>query len=174
MTETSNPDAPMQGEMYARHELGQDAIELKQPKFSYNDDFNCDVFGQSFDFNIAQSLATHMGPDLMGRYLISAKNSLSETGIVLFSYLNTADPHHPLPANGWHYPNNVSYTEDFIINAVRVAGLVGKAIPWYHPGAAWFVAALNESALPADEYLHHLSGAVFRAPQFQSSLTQKT
>jgi len=124
----------------AKHELGQEALSIKQPKFSYNDDFNCNVFNQTFQFNIAQSLATHMGPDLLKRYLSSAYDCLEPDGIILFSYKRTEDANTPLPANGWHYPDNVSYTVD-------------------------------EGALPDDQYLHHLSGAVFREPQFQNSLT---
>jgi len=155
----------------AKHELGQEALSIKQPKFSYNDDFNCNVFNQTFQFNIAQSLATHMGPDLLKRYLSSAYDCLEPDGIILFSYKRTEDANTPLPANGWHYPDNVSYTVDYIKNAAESVRLVGKAIPWYHPGAAWFVAARHEGALPDDQYLHHLSGAVFREPQFQNSLT---
>lgn len=155
----------------ALYELGGDALSIKQPQFAYNDDFNCDVFDTKFDFTIAQSMATHMGPDLLARFLTSARDSLAQDGIIVFSYKRTEDAEPPLPSAGWHYPQNVAYRTDAMGRAVEAAGLVGKAVPWYHPGAAWFVAAHNTEALPDDQFLHHLSGAIFRQPQFANSLT---
>lgn len=154
------------------NELGKDAGKIKAPMFSHNDDFDCTVFGEQFDFNIAQSIVTHTGRDLFLTYLRSAAAALKPDGIIMFSYIRSEDPNNELPLDGWHYPQCVGYTDSQVHEMLGASGLIGKPIPWYHPGAAWFCAALSPDSLPADEMLHHLSGAVFRQPQFVKSLTE--
>ena len=62
------------------NELGASAVSLKNPKFSYNTDFDCGVFGEKFDFIIAQSIFTHTGPSHFKSFLKSAAENLKPDG----------------------------------------------------------------------------------------------
>jgi len=154
------------------HEIGRDIVKIKSPSFGYNDNFDCAVFGKQFDFIMAQSIITHTGPDLAEPFFVSASKALKQDGIVLFSYFKN-DGTAELPENGWHYPECVGYSEAQIMKIVNGAGMAGKPLPWYHPVHAWLVAGKTMEALPVDDHLHHLTGAVLRAEQFKGSLTLK-
>lgn len=152
------------------HELGQGVQSVKQPTFSNNTDFNCDVFGEKFDVIMAQSILTHTGIDLFNTFLESAKSALSETGIILFTYFPVINPPYQRPLDGWHYPECVHYDLTTVDELVNASGLVGKALPWYHQVTTWYCAAKDPDQLPGDEHLHHLTGAVLRSEQFTGSL----
>ncbi len=153
-----------------KNEIGQDAIDLKKPHFDHNTEFNCEVFEEKFDFIIAQSIFTHTGPDCFSAFLESSKNSLVSDGIALFTYIPTDDPGFIVPANGWHYPECVSFHHDYVENLVLKTGLVGRHIPWFHPASNWYCVATDEKALPQEDYFLHLKGAVLRQEQFKASL----
>ncbi|MHA6718570.1 methyltransferase [Sphingomonas sp. RS6] len=152
-----------------RNELGQDAVDLKQPVFSADASFNCAVLGRKFDFIMAQSIVTHCGPALFQKLMNSFADVLEEDGLALFSYWNTPEPHEHAASEGWVYPGSVRYTEAEVHAFLSAAGLSGKAIPWYHPGASWFLASRNPGRLPNDDELRFLSGAVLHDPQFAAS-----
>ena len=153
-------------------ELGADILRLKRPSFAYNDDLDCTVFGTSFDFIVAQSIFTHCGPTSVRRLLHSFAATLAADGVTLFSYIRATEAGNPQPAEGWHYPDCVAYGDDHIRAFLANAGLVGAAIPWYHPAAQWYLAARSASRLPAPEELCFLSGAVLRDRQFTASRSQ--
>jgi len=155
------------------NELGKDANAIKAPRFEYNIDFNCDVFDEKFDFIIAQSIMTHTGRDLFEAFLKSSAKCLKPNGIILFTCNPSDDPDNPAPAEGWHYPECVTYHNNSVLKLIEDADLVGKLTPWFHPASRWYCAALNPEALPDDEHMHHLTGAVLRQPQFKASLTRK-
>lgn len=139
-------------------ELGRDALRLKAPRFAYNDDFDCSVFAERFDFLIAQSIITHTGPDLLERMLSTVKPALAERGLFLFSYIQGDEGSH-MPEPGWHYPGCVAYGVDYIDQRLRAAGLVGVSLPWFHPGARWYMAAQSKAALPSGPELASLNGS---------------
>lgn len=122
------------------HELGRGALALKKPRFAYNEDFNCDVFEQKFDFIIAQSIITHTGPDLLARFIRSSARALSETGVVVFSYIRELGAT-SLPADGWHYPECVGFDDSWLNRTLAEEGLEGAGLPWFHPGATWHMAS---------------------------------
>jgi SAM-dependent methyltransferase/2-polyprenyl-3-methyl-5-hydroxy-6-metoxy-1,4-benzoquinol methylase len=152
------------------HELGRDAIELKQPTFSEQDDFSCTGLGATFDFIMAQSIVTHCGPDLFQTLMTSFASVLEDDGLVLFSYWNTPVELPQPPRNGWIYPGSVKYTEDQLEAFLKQAGLHGAPIPWYHPGASWYLAAKSAERLPSEAERRLLSGAVLFDPQFAKSI----
>src|SRR5262245_8442272 len=43
------------------NQTGQDFIQIKKPRFDYNDQFQVDVFSTRFDFILAQSIFSHTG-----------------------------------------------------------------------------------------------------------------
>ncbi|KDA00629.1 type 12 methyltransferase [Hyphomonas polymorpha PS728] len=143
-----------------RRELGLDAIRLKQPAFSTNGNFDFSGFGWPFDFIIAQSVATHTGPDLLQKLLSGAAASLKPSGLFLFSYIPSQTP--TRPADGWYYPDCVEYEEADMLARLALHGLRGRPIPWYHPAARWIIAAKDETALPAADDLCALTGHVAR------------
>jgi SAM-dependent methyltransferase len=152
-------------------ELGADIVRKKRAVFSYRDDFDCASLGVSFPFIMAQSIFTHCGPDLFHRLLRNFRPVLEPDGLILFSYLRISDQAAVLPKDGWHYPESVPYTETQIALFLEEAGLTGIAIPWYHPGASWHLAARSVERLPTEHERRLLTGAVLFDPQFAASRT---
>ncbi len=143
-------------------ELGRDAISLKKPRFSNTGDFDVSEFGQPFDYIIAQSVATHTGPDLIGKLFDCAQRSLSDDGYFLFSYIR--DDAASEPDDGWHYPACVEYSLTRLVSELSARGLAAKPLPWFHPAASWIVAAKNANYLPSEELARNLSGYVYERP----------
>ncbi|MEL6665115.1 MAG: methyltransferase [Pseudomonadota bacterium] len=137
-------------------ELGQDAVDLKAPEFSNRSDFDVSEFDRTFDYIVAQSVATHTGPDMLRQLLAGASAALEPDGLFLFSYICGDEP----ATDGWHYPACVEYKEDQMIGMLREHGLAAKPIPWFHPAASWLCAARSEDMLPSDEKLSEISGKV--------------
>jgi len=140
------------------NEIGLEATRIKTPSFASNAEFDFTEFGQSFNFIIAQSIATHTGPDLLTKLIAGAAATLSVSGVFLFSYIRggTGDA---VP-EGWHYPQCVEYPEENILKRLRQAGLIGKPIPWFHPAASWILAARSEDVLPSERDAAALTGHV--------------
>lgn len=150
-------------------ELGHDILERKHPHFSNNSDFNCEVFGTKFDFIVAQSILTHCGPDLAARLLGSIHAALAETGKAVFSVAKSTLSFEKPAVSGWVYPACVEYGGVEIARMCQAAGLHCIELPWYHPGAAWYIAARSPEDLPRSEDLSMLRGAVLFDPQFADS-----
>jgi SAM-dependent methyltransferase len=151
-----------------KREVGREILEIKSPSFSHNDNFDCGVFEKKFDFIVAQSIISHTGPDFAKRFFTSVSDTLRKDGILLFTYVKNESNEFELPDNGWHYPGCVGYSEAQMMKMLNDAGLVGKPLPWHHPAQAWFVAGKTGDALPADDELQHLTGAVLRSDQISS------
>jgi cyclopropane fatty-acyl-phospholipid synthase-like methyltransferase len=149
-------------------ELGWSAARVKNPSFAYNDDFRCDVFGRRFDFIVAQSIFTHCGHDLSERLFDGMSNVLEATGVVVFSVIESAPEVLESVARGWVYPECVSHRRETILNLCASAGLSAKRLPWYHPGAVWYVAARDAKRLPTQDEMSVLSGSVLFDPQFEA------
>lgn len=145
-----------------RRELGSDAIHLKQPAFAHNDDFDFSVFGEAFDFIIAQSVATHTGADLLEKLLKGAARSLAPEGLFLFSYIPAAEVTDA--PDGWHYPDCVEYAESDLLGRLEASGLAGVAIPWFHPAARWILASRHTDRLPDAADIASLTGHVVKRP----------
>lgn len=153
-------------------ETGSDVLAIKKPQFSYSGDFECNGFGVKFDYIVAQSIVTHCGPDLFRKFLIGARDALDDNGVILISVIQSEEQKTSLPEDGWHYPLCVAYRDEQILEFFAEAGLVGISIPWYHPAACWYVAALSEARLPTDSERRLLTGAVLHDPQFANSLRE--
>ncbi len=50
-------------------ELGSELIALKAPRFDHGSGFEAGVFGERFDFIVAQSIFSHTGPELVTQAL---------------------------------------------------------------------------------------------------------
>ena len=140
-------------------ELGRGAIDIKTPRFAYNDEFNCNIFGGTFDFIVAQSIVTHTGPDLLHRLLATAAETMHVDTTFVFSYVRANQPA-PAPGKGWHYPHCVGYDEKHLDSALDEAGLQGVGLPWLHPGAVWHLAMRKGARIPSREDLSVLNGKI--------------
>ena len=150
-------------------ELGADMISIKRPHFSWRDDFDCSEFRTTFDFVIAQSIITHAGPDIAMRLLCNFRAVMSPDSMCLFTYRSATEMWPAQHPDGWTYPGVAFYEHVEIERFVSNAGLLGTRLPWYHPGATWFAAALVRERLPAVEHHGLLRGAVVGDPQFADS-----
>ncbi len=140
-----------------RREIGSDAIVLKKPSFAYRDDFVFDEFGTKFDFVMAQSIATHTGPDQMEKLFAGVSDVLADEGLFIFTHKRHDSD--VLPGNGWHYPDVVNYRVSYVIEKLSEVDLVARPIPWYHPGGAqWVLAVKTDAAMPSVEQISALTG----------------
>jgi SAM-dependent methyltransferase len=114
-----------------RNELGEDAIRIKRPTFSYDSNFTLSVFGQTFDFIMAQSIFSHAYQSQIQRCLAEAKAVLKPTGVFIATYLAGSENY---TGDEWVYPGCVKYTPDFMIELAQEAGLACQPFDWYHPG----------------------------------------
>jgi len=131
-------------------ELGTSACDIKQPSFLYHDDFRCDLFGEKFDWIVAQSIITHCGPDLAAKLLSEAQQVLQPGGRFIFTVRHASWlSRRPIPQNGWKYPGSVQYKSREIRKMCQEAGLSVTHIPWHHPGSRWYIAALDARHLPS-------------------------
>ena len=141
-------------------QLGRGILQVKRPTFSNSDSFSADVFGEHFDFIVAQSIFSHAGPDLAGRALGSFKATLRPRGLCAVTFVH-ADQGTPM---GWHYPETIFYRSDLVRSLLADANLVGVPIPWFHPRQTWWILSHEAGALPNDEQIKLLRGTTLRSP----------
>lgn len=153
-----------------KRELGEDSIRLKRPEFSYRSDFSANEFGRKFDFIIAQSIATHTGPDMLAQLLRGAASALASSGVFAFSYIRCEDE--ATIENGWHYPQCIEYSERRMIDRMAAFGLAARPVLWFHPGAVWMLAAHSEEHLPKLDELWKLVGQVVDRPAIKKGYGQ--
>lgn len=139
------------------HEVGHDAVALKQPSFRHNGDYSVDGFGVAFDFIVAQSVFSHTGEEPLRRALTAFAGSLSPTGMIVANWLLGQPGYGPDPETvDWVYPDCVAYMPDHIERLAAEAGLVVKPCPWTHPELHWFILAKDEAVLPDRETMNAL------------------
>ena len=141
-------------------QIGRSIVELKRPKFSNSSAFSADVFGESFDFIVAQSIFSHAGPDVAARILQSFKKTLRRGGLCAVTFIH-ADLDTPM---GWHYPESIAFRVELIQRLLADASLKGVSIPWYHPRQTWWVLGHDVASLPNAEQIGLLQGTRLRPP----------
>jgi len=152
-------------------ELGRAILDVKRPVFLHHVDFSVAPFGKSFDYILAQSIFSHAGLDIVTKCLTEFRSALAPSGLILATFVQ---PHQAGTAaefsgQGWVYPECVGYRVDTALATIRDAGLVGRALPWFHPRQTWFAMAHSPDQLPAESDDVHLSGVVLRAPGLRPS-----
>lgn len=136
-------------------EVGRDVIRLKRPRFSADEDFDASVFGQKFDWMVAQSIFSHTYADMTRRALANLAPALSTQGALIGTVLQGS----PTTGSGWLYPGCVTYQWEEFENLLESAGLSGALLAWPHPRQSWFVAGID------DEVVKHVQTRVDRWPQ---------
>lgn len=129
---------------------------LKMPRFSDSDSFEADVFGETFDFIVAQSVFSHSGPALTQKALHSFARSLGAEGLCLATFME-GDEDTP---EGWFYtgmtrPGRVRYRPCLIAHLAAEAGFKLARLPWKHPRQSWW---LMGRELPPNDDLDALVG----------------
>ena len=150
------------------HELGREIVRLKRPRFDHNDQFDCAVFGHSFDFIIAQSVLSHTGGALFQKAIRNMAAALEAGGVIVATFVlpeRKPKAPHGLEVEGWIYPGVASFTAEQVEQICRSAGLVMRLIPWRHPRQQWFIAGIDDSALPPPEFDVHLIGETIDRPE---------
>lgn len=133
-------------------ELGQDAIEIKQPTFSSDENFSLTTFGVEFDYMLAQSIFSHASQAHIRRCLSEARKCLKPDGIFAATFLEG-----DLPYEGeeWVYPGSSHYPLDFMMGLVQTCGLASRPLPWtHHNRQTWLLIThpghLDQVSDPAD------------------------
>jgi hypothetical protein len=140
---------------------------LKRPTFLHHSNFSATAFGVSFDYILAQSIFSHAGRDVVSRCLGEFQSCLEKSGLILATFVQ---PHQlgtteDFDGSGWVYPLCVTYKLETVMAMIEDSGLVGRALPWFHPRQTWFAIAHSPAQLPAASDDAHLSGVVLRAPE---------
>lgn len=152
-------------------ELGAELAALRAPRFDHGSDFNAGVFGESFDFIVAQSIFSHTGPELVHQALRNCAAALKPGGLMLATFIHSdAAPEMPVEAPGWTYPGCTTFASDRVEELVEQAGLSARALPWYHPRQTWYALAHDSADLPPEDHDDFLRGAVLRDPAFRASM----
>lgn len=129
---------------------------VKRPQFSDSDAFEADVFGETFDFIVAQSIFSHSGPALTGKALRSFARCLAPGGLCAATF-QEGDEDTP---EGWFYTGitkrgRVLYRPALIEQLAQEAGLKAARLPWKHPRLRWW---LMGRQLPPESELAELVG----------------
>ena len=163
-----------------KQQVGQDLVSIKSPTFIDTDSFDVAGLGR-FDFVVAQSIASHAGPELVLKLLDAVKAALLPTGLAAVTFVH-ADPSdrlvvHVEPGDTqwpqWLYPVCFSYRRPVVESFVAEAGLVGAPIPWFHPRQTWWLLAHFESVLPGNKFLNQLRGVTLAEGFEDSWMTER-
>lgn len=123
-----------------RNELGEDIIRIKQPVFSYDNNFTLTTFDRKFDFILAQSIFSHAPQQQIIRCLSEAKKIMKPTSIFAATFDKGNENY---MGDKWVYPDCVSYTLEHMTNLVKERGLVCKPIDWPHPNLQTWMVIVN-------------------------------
>ena len=105
-------------------------IAASRPQFVHNTEFDFAFTGGPVDFVFAQSIASHTGPD-MTRALLKAIAGVSHRDTVaMVTYIRCGDPAKSNTAEGWFYPECVTYTDQVFGGFAREAGLHAYRSVW--------------------------------------------
>lgn len=108
-----------------RHETGYDIITVKRPHFSNNADFDCGVFGCTFDYIMAQSIFSHTSLEQMEKCMRNARTAMDKDSIFVFNYkLGEQD----YQGDTWHYPRTIRYTRETVNALSKRCGLLCREL----------------------------------------------
>jgi SAM-dependent methyltransferase len=137
-------------------ELGREVLALKAPVFVHNQEFDISGLG-SFDFIVAQSIASHTGPTMTKELLRTIRRGLVPTGCAVVTFMHSRRSDNS--TEGWFYPTCVLYRRQTIEQWCREAGLKGVALAWFHPRQTWWLLVPEEAELPSRLFRSTARGA---------------
>ena len=118
-------------------EIGRDLVRLREPRFTSVSDFNLRIFGQEFDFLLAQSIFSHAPTEAIRTCLREARAVLAPEGIFAATFFQGTEDHR---GQDWVYPGCVWYRLEHLRDLGREFGLDCEEVDWPHPnGQTWVV-----------------------------------
>ena len=118
-------------------ELGRSILGVKRPRFHYGMDFDLSVFGQSFDFILAQSVVTHAAKTQIQKCLNEVAKVMAQHGMFCATYLVGDADYEGL---AWVYPGCTRYTHACVERLAGDCGLSCQRLEYQHPnGHTWVV-----------------------------------
>ena len=118
-----------------RRELGETLVQIKRPTFLFSS--SPDTIAQAkipFDFELAQSIFSHCGLDLIKGWLSAISRSLAQNGALVATFLPGEKDS---PRTGWIYPDCVNYRPDTLEGAAKEVNLRFEILDWKHPRQTW-------------------------------------
>lgn len=143
------------------NQIGRDVLDLKAPVFIHNEQFDLEGLC-SFDFVIAQSIASHTGPAMTQSLFGTIESVLTSRGIGALTFIHGSSDQ---TDEGWQYPDCVKYRRETVRQWLRDAGLRGTPIAWYHPRQTWWIVTPVGSPLPPRQLLFRARGAMLPYPK---------
>ena len=143
------------------HEIGQDMVRIKTPRFDHSPNFNLTTFNQTFDFVLIQSIFSHASKEQIDTALAACKQVLAPTGIVAVTFIEGDTDYEEAD---WVYPGCVQYTPRTIRQFASDAGLALTRTPWYHPRQTWYLLGHSDEHLPSVRTMHLLTGRTLHDP----------
>lgn len=135
-----------------KNELGQDLVDIKNPNFSHNSDFNSKVFGEKFNFIVAQSIFSHCTMALFKRTLSNFVESINDNGLICFTLLidkmhHGKSKHICQPDDfRWLYPKCSIFRFKQVLEFTNTLGFCTD-IDGYHRSQKWFVFSKNKEII---------------------------
>ena len=116
------------------YELGHSIKEVKKPRFDYNADFDLGVFGQTFDYIMAQSIFSHAALWQIEDCLKSAYSVMHDESIFITTYCPQSPERKDYAGTEWVYPKCCRYHFETMVRLGHEAGLTCEPAPVKHPG----------------------------------------
>lgn len=118
-------------------QVGSDLVALKKPTFSNESGFQLSLFGESFDYLMAQSIFSHASRQQIRTCLKEARKVMKPTSIFAATFILGNDDYE---GDDWVYPGCVKFTQETIVRMAEEQGLACVPTIWPHLyDQTWFV-----------------------------------
>jgi len=122
-------------------ELGEEIKRVKQPRFSGDGEFRLGLFGQMFDFIIAQSVFSHASVRQIRRCLAEARTVMRPSSIFAATFVRGEECY-----DGDEWVSCAPYTLELMMGLAREHSLDCRPIEWHHPtGQQWLLLTTRQS-----------------------------
>jgi SAM-dependent methyltransferase len=147
-----------------RENIGDELVRMKRPHFDHNDRFDCGVFGEQFDYIVAQSILSHTKIDMARRCVENVAKAMKPDALFLSTFVlaSNAEKHDDQYGDEWVYPGLVPMSETAVAGIFKSAALHFWRLPWFHPRQTWYAAARQPDRISAEDR-RELSGYVIGA-----------
>jgi len=112
------------------HELGNQIIKQKKPKFLYTESFDFAAFNTRFDFALAQSIFTHASASQIHTCLKNLSYVSNDNFKFLASFIEGDENYE---GDEWVYPRCVTYQFEYLNDIANTYGFVCHKLDEHHP-----------------------------------------
>ena len=114
-----------------KNELGNDLIEIKSPKFYYQERLNNNV---KFDFLFAQSIFSHTAKSSIEYWFNFASHNLNDKGVFIATFIEGETDY---DGTNWVYPGCVEFRFETIKSIAAKNNLQCFKLDFHHPRQTW-------------------------------------